>query len=125
MRILVVEDEAKIQAFYVRLCHRLFGAPVTVVIAETANTAIAEIMLEQPDLVLSDYDLADRSTGADVLAWIREHRPELEPHFVFVSGNVMATYERVRCVPKPFSYADLRGILEAELLADVRASLAA
>ncbi len=49
--------------------------------ASTANAAIASILVERPELVVLDMQLAD-GTGFDVLRAIRKQAPEIDVYFL-------------------------------------------
>ena len=49
--------------------------------ASTAEAAIASILVERPDLVILDMQLAD-GTGFDVLRAIRKQAPEIDVYFL-------------------------------------------
>jgi CheY-like chemotaxis protein len=85
-QILLIEDEAPRQDDMVRLFKRIYpGAVVT--IADNAIDANALIDAHRYDLIVSDFDLADGTTGGDVLDYLHERHPKMVNRFLFVAGN--------------------------------------
>jgi CheY-like chemotaxis protein len=85
-RILLIEDEPARQNDMVRVFRRIYPAAV-VAISDNAIDAIAQIDSERFDLIVSDFDLADGTTGGDVLDYIHDKQPKLVNRFLFVAGN--------------------------------------
>lgn len=85
-QILLIEDEPARQDDMVRLFKRIYpGAVVT--ISDNAIDANEQIDAHRYDLIVSDFDLADGTTGGDVLDHIHDRHPKLVNRFLFVSGN--------------------------------------
>lgn len=85
-RILLVEDEPDRQRDMVRLFKRVYPN-ADVDIADNAIDANARLDKQRYGLVVSDWDLADGTTGGDVLEHIRDHHRDLQQRFLFASGN--------------------------------------
>lgn len=111
MEILIIEDQEEIQNGYKRLLRSMFDNP-TIRVANNADLAIGELALTDFNHIISDYNLIG-STGADVLDWIKVHRPHLVDRFIFVSGteDVDLTGLHHRCLEKPASRQQLREAL--------------
>lgn len=79
VRVYLVEDSLLIRE---RLDAMISVAGATVAgHASTAEAAIASILVERPDLVILDMQLAD-GTGFDVLRAIRKQAPEIDVYFL-------------------------------------------
>jgi CheY-like chemotaxis protein len=87
-RILLIEDEADRQQEMVRLLKRLYPNATTTVV-DNAVDANAEIDKTTYGLIVSDFDIADGTTGGDVLDHLHDKHPELVNRFVFASGNAI------------------------------------
>lgn len=85
-RILLIEDEPARQDDMVRLFKRIYPS-AAVEIADNAIDANAQIDANRYDLIVSDFDLADGTTGGDVLDHLHDKHPKLVNRFLFVSGN--------------------------------------
>jgi DNA-binding NarL/FixJ family response regulator len=84
VRVYVVEDSLPIRE---RLDAMITVAGATVAgHASTVDAAIASILVERPDLVILDVQLAD-GTGFDVLRAIRKQAPEID---VYLFSNFSA-----------------------------------
>jgi len=118
MKALIVEDDASIRRAIIRTLRRMFDG-IHICAAESADEAIdylREAVLDRPfDLIISDWDLLGGQTGGDVLEWIREHASQLEPRFMFLSGNEAIQNQRVRFIEKPCDTATLKAAIEATL----------
>lgn len=100
-RILVVEDEATLRRIIVR---NLAGRGHLVREAETAREAIAAALAEQPDLLLLDINLPDRS-GWDVLRDLHGRGVEIPTVIVSavrVSPRRIDEFRPLAYLPKPF-----------------------
>ncbi len=114
--VLVVEDESSVMGF-VRAC--LERAGYRVVEAESGVQALD--LLERGNFagVVSDMRTPGGVDGADVHAWISEHRPELICRVVFITGDIVneetaATLRRTGApyVEKPFRVQQFLSIVE-------------
>lgn len=114
VRIILVEDEPALQTVTSAAIRRAIpGAQVEVV--DTAGDAIEAIVREEPALIVSDYDLADGSKGAEILAFIHGVAPELVARFLFVSGNAVCEEMHSRVIMKPYRTRELAAALHAML----------
>lgn len=109
-RVLVVDDEREIRALLRRL---LVGSGYRVLEAGTAEEAIDQIAVEEPDLVLLDLVLPDRS-GHDVLEHVRSNPATRLLPVVILTGaatreqKLRAIHEGVTdFISKPFSPEEL------------------
>ncbi len=112
-RVLVVEDEPAIRSLLARLLARRGFQAVEV--ASVAD-GIAHVETSNFALVLCDVALGD-DTGVAFYLHVRASRPELAPHFVFVTGDAgsLPPDPRLAAVPvlsKPFTAADLDRVLD-------------
>jgi CheY-like chemotaxis protein len=117
-RVLIVEDEEVLRRVIAR---NLTAHGCDVLEAETASQAI-ERAAEQPDLILLDINLPDR-TGWEVLRHLkREGRdvPTVIVSAVRVSHERLAEFQPLAYLPKPFPIeALLRIVLGEEVAASV------
>lgn len=84
-RVLVVEDEASLRDLQQRLLSRL---DVDVLLAAAGAEAQARLGAEAVDLVISDVKMPGEVNGVDLFRWVERERPELAPHFLFVTGDL-------------------------------------
>lgn len=115
--VLIVEDEAMI-AMMLQLELEQSGY-TAIGAASTADGAVALQKSTQPDLILMDIRLADRSSGLDAA---RRIRAESRVPIIFLTGydtlERSAEVEALKpsvILPKPIDLEDLRGKI-AELL---------
>src|SRR5215212_8288019 len=121
--LLLVEDDLGLRTF---LADNLAADGFDVLLAVTVRDAVRLLEYKQPDLALVDLGLPDGS-GLDLIRRVREAdgvASRLDPGvpLVILTGRV-SELDRVRgfdrgaddFVGKPFSYAELRGRLEAIL----------
>jgi CheY-like chemotaxis protein len=106
MPVLLIEDESAVMA-YVRTALERHG--YSVVCTESAAEGLR--LLESGDFlgVVSDMRTPGGVDGADVHAWLSQHRPELAARIVFITGDIanedtLATLRKTGapCVEKPF-----------------------
>jgi two-component SAPR family response regulator len=86
-------------------------------IARTRNEAVALAKEELPDLILSDVDLSDGSTGVDA---VRDIIGEIDARVIFVtaSANLLEDNLNVashRIIPKPYREITLRNAINDAL----------
>ncbi len=114
--VLVIEDEPSVSSF-VRACLERAGYSVV----EVASGAQALTILKNQTFlgVVSDMRTPGGVDGADVHAWITQHRPELVCRVVFITGDIVneetaATLRRTGApyVEKPFRVQQLLSIVE-------------
>jgi CheY-like chemotaxis protein len=114
--ILLIEDEPAVMA-YVRAALERGG--YAVVCCESGSDALP--LLETGNFlgIVSDMRTPGGVNGADVHAWIAQHRPELANRIVFITGDV-ANEETVEtllktgapCVEKPFRVQQFISVVE-------------
>jgi len=110
-RIMIVDDEDGVVAVSRELLSQLgFEA----VVARSGEAAITALQGEPVDLVIADVYMPGAVDGFGLLAWVRQHRPELERRFIFMSGDPTAfplhsdaSRLSIPCLAKPFSFEEL------------------
>ncbi len=117
--VLVIEDEPAVMGF-VRAC--LERAGYNVVEAASGVEGLARLQDREFLGVVSDMRTPGGVDGADVHAWITQHRPELVCRVVFITGDIVneetaATLRRTGApyVEKPFRVQQLLSIVEKTL----------
>jgi CheY-like chemotaxis protein len=114
--VLLIEDEPAVMA-YVRAVLERSG--YSVVCTESGVDALR--LLERGDFqgVVSDMRTPGGVDGGDVYAWIAEHRPQLAPRLVFITGDIaneetVATLQKTGapCVEKPFRVKQFISVVE-------------
>lgn len=114
--VLLIEDESAVMA-YVRTALERYG--YTVVCTDSGAEALQ--LLESGDFlgVVSDMRTPGGVDGADVHAWVAQHRPELAARIVFITGDIanedtVATLRRTGapCVEKPFRVQQFISVVE-------------
>jgi DNA-binding NtrC family response regulator len=114
--VLLIEDEAGVMA-YVRATLERNG--YSVVCAESGAEGVR--LLESGDFlgVVSDMRTPGGVNGADVHAWVVEHRPALTDRIVFITGDIaneetVATLRETGapCVEKPFRVQQFISVVE-------------
>jgi len=116
VNILVIEDEARIASF---LRRGLVAEGFDVTVADDGREGLDAALTTGPALVLLDLVLPDLS-GEEVLARLREHRPEL-PVIVLTAKDAIS--DRVSSLEagaedymaKPFSFSELVARIHARL----------
>ncbi len=114
--VLLIEDEPGVMA-YVRATLERNG--YAVVCAESGAEGVR--ILESGEFlgVVSDMRTPGGVDGADVHAWIWQHRPELVSRIVFITGDIasedtVSTLRRTGapCVEKPFRVRQFISVVE-------------
>ena len=114
--VLLIEDEAGVMA-YVRATLERNG--YAVVCAESGAEGVR--LLESGEFlgVVSDMRTPGGVNGADVHAWVAQHRPELTARIVFITGDIaneetVATLRETGapCVEKPFRVQQFISVVE-------------
>jgi DNA-binding NtrC family response regulator len=114
--VLLIEDEPAVMAY---VCAALERSGYQVVTA--ASGAEALCLLEHGDFqgVVSDMRTPGGVDGAQVHAWIADHRPELATKVVFITGDIaneetVATLQKTGapCLEKPFRVQQFISIVE-------------
>lgn len=114
--ILLIEDEPAVMGYVLAVLER---SGYTVMCSESGVDGIRR--LESGDFmgVVSDMRTPGGVDGADVYAWISEHRPELASRLVFITGDIAneetaATLQKTGapCVEKPFRVQQFISVVE-------------
>jgi CheY-like chemotaxis protein len=114
--ILLIEDEPAVMAF-VRAALERSG--YSVVGTESGVDALRLLERGEFQGVVSDMRTPGGVDGGDVYAWIAEHRPQLAPRLVFITGDIaneetVATLQKTGapCVEKPFRVKQFISVVE-------------
>ena len=114
--VLLIEDEPAVMA-YVRAALERSG--YSVVCSESGVDALRLLERGEFQGVVSDMRTPGGVDGGDVYAWIAEHRPQLAPRLVFITGDVaneetVATLQKTGapCVEKPFRVKQFISVVE-------------
>jgi CheY-like chemotaxis protein len=114
--VLLIEDEPAVMA-YVRAVLERSG--YSVVCTESGVDALRLLERGEFQGVVSDMRTPGGVDGGDVYAWIAEHRPQLAPRLVFITGDIaneetVATLEKTGapCVEKPFRVKQFISVVE-------------
>jgi DNA-binding NtrC family response regulator len=117
--ILVIEDEPSVMA-YVQAALERGGYPV--VCCESGAEALHTLESGNFLGIVSDMRTPGGVNGADVHAWIVEHRPELACRIVFITGDLandetVATLRKTGapCIEKPFRVQQFISVVEQTL----------
>jgi CheY-like chemotaxis protein len=117
--LLIIEDEAPVQAF-LRAALERNGYRIVV----AASGAEGLQMLKQQSFlgVVSDMRTPGGVSGDDVHAWLKENRPELVTKVLFITGDIvneetMKTLQKtgVPCIEKPFRVQELMSAVKKVL----------
>jgi DNA-binding NtrC family response regulator len=114
--VLLIEDEPSVMA-YVRAALERGGYGV--VCCQSAADALHVLTSGNFVGIVSDMRTPGGVNGADVHAWIAQHRPELASRIVFITGDVandetVETLQRTGapCVEKPFRVQQFIAVVE-------------
>jgi CheY-like chemotaxis protein len=114
--VLLIEDESAVMA-YVKTALERYGYAVVC----TDSGADGLKLLQEGEFlgVVSDMRTPGGVDGADVHAWLSQHRPELAARIVFITGDIAnddtaATLKRTGapCVEKPFRVQQFISVVE-------------
>ena len=110
-KLLVIEDETSVQSF-LRVALERNG--FTIEIADSGAEGLRRLKAESFTAVISDMRTPGGVTGADVHAWLKEHRPELANRLLFITGDIVneetvriLEHTGVPCIEKPFRVQEL------------------
>ena len=118
--ILIIEDEIftalDLQQLVISLGHRVIG------VARTHKEALTLVKRHQPQLIISDIELADGSSGLDA---VNEILRGFEAPVIFVTGHSEALLTGARPEPafliaKPFNTETLKAVIGQALFFEVR-----
>src|SRR3712207_6173196 len=90
--LLIVDDD---RAFSTRLARAMEGRGFTVRVAETVADGVAEIDSQAPAYAVIDMRLAD-GNGLDVIARLKERRPEARGVILTGCGNIASAVTAVK-----------------------------
>lgn len=114
--VLLIEDEPAVMA-YVRAALERSG--YSVVCTKSGVDALGLLERGEFQGVVSDMRTPGGVDGGDVYAWIAEHRPQLAPRLVFITGDIaneetVATLQKTGapCVEKPFRVKQFISVVE-------------
>jgi CheY-like chemotaxis protein len=114
--VLLIEDEPAVMA-YVRATLERSG--YSVVCTESGAEGLRLLESEQFLGVVSDMRTPGGVDGADVHAWLTQHRPDLAERIVFITGDIanedtVATLRKTGapCVEKPFRVQQFMSVIE-------------
>jgi two-component system, OmpR family, response regulator len=109
--LLVIEDEPAVQAF---LRAALERSSFNVTVASSGDEGLEFLRSGDYAGVISDMRTPGNTNGADVHAWLKENRPELASHMLFITGDIVneETMQILRqtgvpCIEKPFRVNEL------------------
>ena len=108
-RVLVIEDEAIIamdlETIVTDMGHTVVGN------ARTRSDAVKMVNQTKPDLILTDIQLADNSSGVDAIRDIMEEHSDIPVIFITAFPERLLTGERPEpafLIPKPYSEIQVR-----------------
>ena len=114
--VLLIEDEPSVMA-YVRAALERGGYKV--VCCESGADALPMLATREFCGVVSDMRTPGGVSGADVHAWIAQHRPQLASRIIFITGDIAneETVETLQktgapCVEKPFRVQQFISVVE-------------
>jgi DNA-binding response OmpR family regulator len=120
--ILVIEDEATVVA-YVRTALERHGYRVEV--SSSAAQALRLLESRRYRGVISDMRTPGGVSGAEVLAWLRQHQPQMTSRLMFITGDIASDETAAILkssgapyIEKPFRVQELLVALEALFAAD-------
>jgi CheY-like chemotaxis protein len=114
--VLLIEDEPAVMAYVQATLER---SGYTVVCTESGAEGLRLLESEQFLGVVSDMRTPGGVDGADVHAWLSQHRPDLAARIVFITGDIanddtVATLRKTGapCVEKPFRVQQFISVIE-------------
>jgi DNA-binding NtrC family response regulator len=114
--VLLIEDEPSVMA-YVQAALERGGYPV--VCCESGAQALRLLASGKFLGIVSDMRTPGGVNGADVHAWVLQHRPELASRIVFITGDIAndETVDVLRktgapCIEKPFRAGQFIAVVE-------------
>jgi len=109
--VLVIEDEPSVTAFIRSALER---SGYSVVAAHSGADALRLLHAGVFSGIISDMRTPGGISGADVHAWLAQHRPELAARVIFVTGDIANDETRrllastgAPCIEKPFRVQQL------------------
>ena len=114
--VLLIEDEPAVMAY---VCAALERNGYSVVCADSGAEGLRLLQTGEYLGVVSDMRTPGGIDGADVHAWLANHRPELASRLVFITGDIaneetVATLNKTGapCVEKPFRVQQFISVVE-------------
>ncbi len=114
--ILLIEDEPSVVAF---LRAALERRGYSVVHSASGADGLHKLTGGHFAGVISDIRMPGSVNGADVHAWIQEHRPELRARIILISGDTansetqaLLAQSGTPCIEKPFRVHQLISVVE-------------
>jgi DNA-binding NtrC family response regulator len=114
--VLLIEDEPAVMAY---VCAALERSGYQVVTAASGADALRLLASGDFQGVVSDMRTPGGVDGAQVHAWIADHRPELASKVVFITGDIaneetVATLQKTGapCLEKPFLVQQFISVVE-------------
>ena len=114
--ILVIEDEASVIAF---LRAALQRRGYKVANASSGQAGLELLKSGKYGGVISDIRMPGSVNGAEVHAWIQEHRPDLASRIILISGDTANSETQswlsgsgTPCIEKPFRVQHLISVVE-------------
>lgn len=119
MPVLLIEDEPSVLAYVQAALER---GGYSVISCESGMDALQILAGGEFLGIVSDMRTPGGINGADVHAWIVQHRPELASRIIFITGDIAneETVETLRktgapCVEKPFRVQQFITVVENTL----------
>ncbi|MEL6641953.1 MAG: response regulator [Pseudomonadota bacterium] len=123
-KVMIIEDEPiiamQIQAIVEELGHTVTG------IARTQAEAVASAAQQVPDLILSDIQLADKSSGIDAVNDILKDRADMPVIFITAFPERLLTGERPEpafLITKPYTEEEVRSAVSQAMFFSSTATL--
>jgi len=114
--ILLIEDEPSVVAF---LRAALQRRGYQVAHASSGADGLEQLGRGQFAGVISDIRMPGAVNGADIHAWIQQHRPELRARIILISGDTansetqaLLAQSGTPCIEKPFRVHQLISLVE-------------
>jgi CheY-like chemotaxis protein len=114
--VLLIEDEPAVMAYVQAALER---SGYSVVCTESGVEGLRLLESEQFLGVVSDMRTPGGVDGADVHAWLSQHRPDLAARIVFITGDIanedtvsMLRKTGAPCVEKPFRVQQFITVIE-------------
>lgn len=113
-RVLLIDDDPRL----LRAVAAMLQPPHDVVTAEGGAAALSRLETGDFEAIVCDLMMPDVS-GADVLAWLEQHRPELTPRVVVMTGGALTARSRelirrvaTRVLLKPMTAEELLAAID-------------
>ena len=117
-RILVVDDEKYILDFFIEVFQNL---PMLVDTASDGHMAMRRMQEGDYDLVITDFKMPQMN-GRDLFNWMRDNRPHLTSHVIFVTGDTVSLDTRsffednqTLYLAKPFKIEEVKEVIQQAL----------